>query len=160
MDTGTGWKIKCGALRKYIDEAHLERFVSEKSTVDYVCSYLHEGSRLAVVLIEAKVQSAVKKKTVNWLLYKCLSTIQCNSQTRQLILSYPKQCKLLFHFTTKHLPLTMQVSTFYNFVFYCWTLIISDHSSKYSGCQSVLVIDGSMKNRRYIYDKYSGKLTK
>ena len=64
MDTVTGWKIKCGALRKYIDKAHLERFVSEKSTVDYVCSYLHEGSRLAVVLIEAKVQSAVKKKTI------------------------------------------------------------------------------------------------
>ena len=49
---------------KEIDEAYLERFVSEKSTGDYVCFHLREGSRLSVVLIEAKVQSAVKKKSI------------------------------------------------------------------------------------------------
>ena len=47
-----------------MEETYLERFMSEKSTSDYVCFHLHEGSRLAVVLTEAKVQSSVKKKSI------------------------------------------------------------------------------------------------
>lgn len=46
------------------DETILEKDVMKKSSADYVCSDVYDGNRLAVVLLETKVQCAVKMKSV------------------------------------------------------------------------------------------------
>jgi len=41
-----------------VDKGTLEKGVTEKSTADYVCFHVHEGKRLAAVLLETKTQKA------------------------------------------------------------------------------------------------------
>jgi len=44
-----------------VDEGILERGITEKSTADYVC---FEGKRLAFVLLETKMQKALKMNSI------------------------------------------------------------------------------------------------
>jgi len=46
------------------DETILEKSVTRKSSVDYVCFDVYDGIRLAVVLLEIKVQCAVKVHSI------------------------------------------------------------------------------------------------
>lgn len=46
------------------DEMTLEKGITMKSTADYICFDVYDGVRLAVVLLEMKVQSSLKAKSI------------------------------------------------------------------------------------------------
>ena len=51
-------------MSKMEGETLYEKGITPKSTADYVCFDVYEGVRLAVVLLEAKVQKALKMKSI------------------------------------------------------------------------------------------------
>lgn len=47
-----------------LDEGVLENAITERSTADYVCFHMHEGRRLAAVLLETKTERSFKMNSI------------------------------------------------------------------------------------------------